>query len=148
MIRNPRVWVTLLFALTSALLFAGFVQAHALSGWIGVRVQDDDVDFAIQLPAAMARLALVFVPDRVWREVRTDIGEWGPAVQSAFGELEGCDDAVLVQVESADEIVHVRKSGGRFQISVSTPEEQVDIRVPTRLGRVVWSRIAEAPVSS
>jgi len=147
-IRNPRFWVVLLFGATAALFFVTFVRAHALSGWIGVRVQDEDVDFGIQLPAAMARIALAFVPDGVWRDARAGIGEWGPSVRSAFGDLERCEDAVLVQVESHDEIVDVRKSGGRFHISVSTPDEQVDIRVPAALVRVVWDRIAETPPSS
>lgn len=143
MSRNPRLWVLLLFVATGSIFLVGFVRDQALNGWVGIRVQDHDTRFAIRLPAALARVAVSFVPDDVWRDAGQDLGEWGPAVQSALGELEDCDDAVLVQVESEDETVYVRKVGERFQITVWTPEEQVELQIPTRLVRAVWDRMSE-----
>lgn len=135
----------LAFVLLAGVVVTSFVHAQGLFGWTSIHVEDDDVNLHLQVPSALARVAIAFIPDRVWDGARKDLGPWGAAMDTAFEQLDRCDDATFVLVESDDETVRVGKHGARFVVSVQTPSEQVDVRVPAGLVRAVWGRIADEP---
>ncbi|MEZ4648864.1 MAG: hypothetical protein R3E97_08770 [Candidatus Eisenbacteria bacterium] len=135
----------LAFVVLAGVVVTSFVHAQGLFGWTSVHVEDEDVNLHLHVPSALARVAIAFIPDRVWDDARDELGPWRSAMDSAFEQLDHCEDATFVLVESGDETVRVGKRGARFIVAVETPSEQVDVRVPAGLVRAVWGRIADEP---
>ncbi len=125
---------------SGVLLAASVVRA----GTMRVKIQEPgrhgtNVDLAI--PAAVVHLGLNVLPwvmnGDLSAEIRTDLGEYGPAVAAALQELEDAPDAVLVDIRDASEHVRITKEGRSLEISVDNAEGQFEITLPASLlGRI------------
>ena len=95
----------------------------------------------LTIPAAAVHLGLNVLPwvldDDLGAEIRTDLGEYGPALAAALVALEDAPDAVLVDVQDGAESVRIAKEGRSLEISVDNADGQFEITLPASLlGRI------------
>lgn len=95
----------------------------------------------LKIPAAVVYLGLDVIPwlleEDIAAEIRTDLGEYRPAVAAALTALEDAPDAVLVDVRDAAERVRIIKRGRSLEISVDNADGQFEITLPAGLlGRI------------
>jgi len=139
--RLARIAVALTVAV--AVFFAGTGVALAAtvihSGVVTVRVHEngpDGTNLFIPLPAALVDLALgiaeLAMPAEDLAQVRSEAAPYQPTLRAVARELERCPDAVLVNVQTNDESVHVVKRGGTFLVEVEAPDAHVRVAFPAR----------------
>ena len=141
----------LLFAavLTLAVLVVGsgtlLAASVARSGMMTVRIHEMGPhgvkNLYVPVPAALVNLGLDMVPmltgRDVFGEVRSDLGDMGPAFAAALTELEDAPDAVLVDIQDGHENVRIVKEGDSLEIQVDGPDGQVEVSLPASLlGRI------------
>jgi hypothetical protein len=98
------------------------------------------------VPAALAPMAMQFVPDEKLREAEEHVDEWFPVVRAVTESLKEHPEANLVEVQDSDEHVQVQMHQGKVQIDVVDPEEQVHVACPiSTIEDVVGQLSARAP---
>jgi len=102
----------------------------------------------VRVPAALAHVALRFVPDHVFAEPAREAAEWLPVVRAACLELGKSPDGVLLEVRSPDEQISVVKNGRRLRVDVNNAEERVHVVMPLALVGQVLARIDKVTASS
>jgi hypothetical protein len=119
------------------------------SGMIHVQVHEKSghgTSFGAHVPAAIIPVALQFAPQEVWDELRAELGSEAPQalpiVRAALRDLSRCPDAVLVDVQSRDEMVSISKKHGAIEVYVDTPDEVIRVSVPLGSVGSVLSRIS------
>ena len=125
---------------SGVLLAASVVRA----GTLRVKVHEPGrygTHIDLQVPAALVHLGLNALPwildEDLGMEIRTDLGEYGPAVAAALQELEDAPDAVLVDVQDATERVRIVKKGRSLEILVDGADGRFEITLPAHLlGRI------------
>lgn len=123
---------------SGVLLAASVVRAGTLT----VKIHEPGgTNLDLKIPAAVVHLGLNVLPwvldGDLGAEIRTDLGEHGPAVAAALRELEDAPDAVLVDVRDAGERVRIIKKGRSLQIDVDNADGRFEITLPASLlGRV------------
>jgi len=136
-------WV-LGIALASVLLVSLTIGATVgtvyQAGTISVSVQPNSGGaINIAIPAGVANMALAaveFVPvetlplDEAPAEVLEAIEHYLPAAQDALDRLAEQPDFVLVEVESDDEHVVVRKEGRALRVLVDSNDGRIDVSIP------------------
>ncbi len=136
-----------------ALIFAGTVTAFFLSfhnaGELAIDVREtkpggDQV--SVRIPGGLVKAALLLVPDRVLCEPARAVRNRAPLLRAATKELARSEDAVFVEVESADESVRVAKEGEHLVIRVESNEESIRVRVPMRLVGAILERLERVRV--
>jgi hypothetical protein len=99
-------------------------------------------------PAAVVPIALHFVPDDKLREACEHAREFAPLVKVLAKELRRYPNTTFVEVEDGAEHVRVSTVGGKIQIDVEGPEENVHVAVPLSTINEVIEQIADrAPAS-
>lgn len=141
----------LLFAavLTFAALVVGsgtlLAASVVRSGMVTVKVHETGPQgvkhLYVPVPAALIGLGMDVMPvlagRDVFAEMRSDLGDMGPVVAAALTELEDAPDAVLVDIQDANESVRIVKEGRSLEIQVDGPDGQVEISLPANLlGRI------------
>lgn len=115
------------------------------SGLVTVKVHETgphgNQHLYIPVPAAMVDVSLDLIPllagKDVFAEMRSDLGDMGPAVAAALTELEDAPDAVLVDIRDTHERVRIVKEGRSLEILVDGSDGQVEISLPAHLlGRI------------
>jgi multidrug efflux pump subunit AcrA (membrane-fusion protein) len=115
------------------------------SGMMTVKVHETGPDgvkhLYIPVPAALIGLSLDMMPvltgEDIFADMRSNLGDMRPAVAAALTELEDAPDAVLVDVQDAQERVRIVKEGRTLEIQVDGPDGQVEISLPANLlGRI------------
>jgi hypothetical protein len=141
----------LLFAavLTLAVLVVGsgtlLAASVVRSGMVTVKVHETgphgEKHLYVPVPAALVNLGLDIMPmlagEDVFGEIRSDLGDMGPAFAAALTELEDAPDAVLVDIQDGRENVRIVKNGGSLEVLVDSPDGTVEISLPASLlGRI------------
>ncbi len=126
----------------AGLVAAGLIMLlHA--GVATVWVESPEATFFVPVPIAAVDMALRFVPEEDLREMRRDLERFEPVVTSALEELSRCPDATLVEVQSGEDYVLVRKDGQDLKINVRTGRgEKFSVAVPLRGVRHVLASVA------
>lgn len=114
----------------AGLIAAGLIMLlHA--GVATVWVESPEATFFVPVPIAAVDVALGFVPKEDLRQMRHDLEQFGPVIAGALDELRHCPDATLVEVESSEDYVLVKKEGDDLKITVRSGQgERFDIQVP------------------
>lgn len=112
-------------------LVAGGLMLLLHAGVATVWVEGPDATFFVPVPIAAVDVALHFVPEEDLRDARKELERYRPVIVAALGELSRCPDATLVEVESDEDYVLVRKVGDDLKIKVRTGDgERIDVAVP------------------
>jgi len=82
------------------------------------------------LPAAAVPMAMHFVPKDHLRIATEQTKECMPLVHALFKELKRFPDADFVEVKDEEQHVVIRTHGGRLEIDVQDPGENVHLLVP------------------
>ena len=134
---NRFIAFALLCCLTPIFVFGATVAA---TGTVQVMVHEkgpEGTRLWIPVPAVLFDVALFaaprLVPPAELAEARTEIEPYLPALRNLADELENLPNAVLVEVESPNEHVRIRKSFGTFYVEVHKEEADVVVQVPARL---------------
>ncbi len=105
--------------------------------YVIVRVEQrgpDGKSIWIPVPLELAQAALWFVPD-AHQQVDVDVAEveqYGVVLEALLDGLKDIEEAELVRVEDGDQTVLIRKKDDYFEITVATPEENVEVRLAMR----------------
>jgi hypothetical protein len=123
-------------------LFAAVVTYRAYrQGTAVVQVQEkgpDGVNLWIPVPVSLAGAAMRFIPKQDLPPVDPEVAAALPTLQEIARELDRMPDAVLVEVESADEWVRISKKDGRLVVEVDDPDARVHVSLPPgALGEIV-----------
>jgi hypothetical protein len=106
-------------------------------GMVTVKVHEPGTHFNVVVPAGLVTLGMDLLPlvmdDNIYAEIRTDLGEYGPAAAAALLELEDAPDAVLVDIRDGRESVRITKQGRLLEIYVKDDNGTFEISVPARL---------------
>jgi len=135
--RLKRVGVILgvsLLALLGAAVVAAAVAYSA--GTIHVRVREKKPggdNLNLVLPALAVPLGMKFMPAQARQQAAAEIGPWVPAIKAAGEELSRTPDFVLVEVDTAQEYVFIRKEGRALVIDVENEEETLHLSFPLQL---------------
>lgn len=118
----------------SGLLLAATVVR---GGMMTVKVHEPGTHINVTVPAGLVTLGMDLLPlvieDDIYAEIRTDLGEYGPAAVAALQELEDAPDAVLVDIQDGRESVRITKEGRLLEIYVKDDNGTFEISVPARL---------------
>lgn len=123
---------------SGVLLAASVVQ----SGVVKVKVHESGTNgMNIYVPAALVSVGLDVLPmvmeGDIWADMRTELGEWGPAAAAALQAVEDAPDAVLVDVHNEHESVQIVKEGRSLEIHVMDASGTMEISLPAGLlGRI------------
>ena len=106
-------------------------------GMMTVKVHEPGTHINVVVPAALVTLGMDLLPlvieNDIYAEIRTDLGEYGPAAAAALLELEDAPDAVLVDIRDGRESVRITKQGRLLEIYVKDDNGTFEISVPARL---------------
>jgi hypothetical protein len=94
------------------------------------------------VPAAAVPMAMHFVPKEHLREASSHSSEFLPLIQVVTKELRRYPDTTFVEVESGDDHVRVGTIGGKLEIDVVNPEENVHVAVPLSTVNDVAAQLA------
>jgi hypothetical protein len=137
--------VVLVLALTAGVALAASV---ATSGLVQVRVEEHGADgqsFTVPVPAALVHSALGVVrlarPEGL-REAREQLHPFEDDLEALLDQLESHESFTLVEVESPQETVHVRKRGRTLLVEVRSPEADVHVSLPLDLVRAVLRTVS------
>jgi hypothetical protein len=138
--------------LAGTLAMAGLV---ADSGFIVVKLREHRADgtrLTVIVPGILVPAAVKLVPARGLNGAPPEFREALPALAVAARELQHIPDGPLVEVVSQNEEVRIAKSGDALSVSVRSPAETVQVRVPLRalaaLARDLELRAASLPLSN
>jgi ribose 5-phosphate isomerase len=120
-------------------------------GMIEVNVQEKHEGGShvhLYVPATVATWGVHLAPRERLREQLRGQGENLAIARMALRELEKAPDALLVEVESSKEHVHVATRNGNFVVDVNDASDTVHVSLPIRAARkVVEDLQADAPTS-
>lgn len=118
------------------------------AGSLRVQVSSPDApNLRFSVPLAFVQAGVMAIPDRVFAEVRDEIGDeignWEPGFERICDALVDAPDGVFVQVESDGEHITVSKKRGTFHIRVEDGEESVRVQVPIKAIRMLGRKLAD-----
>jgi hypothetical protein len=125
-------------------LSVGAYYAWASNGTLIVDVHEkgfggDQVH--IEMPGALLPITMAMIPDHCFMMDVDDADEFHrymPMLKEVWRELELVPDAVLVSVETPDEVVLIEKKGEYFLIDVDSRHESVRLSIPVKaMGSVI-----------
>ncbi len=131
--------------LAGAVLVGG--AALCSEGFIHVKVHEKQAggtNVSLILPAAIAPIALKFVPSGHLAEASANMRPYLPLLDAAIPALEKTPDVVLVEVIDPNEHVIVAKSGGSIVVDVNDQDDVVHISVPLRAAQSSIHEIASS----
>jgi hypothetical protein len=118
-----------------ALGFGGIVAAAGVYTFHeGVMRVDEDHSNGrhvhVWLPAAIVPMALYVIPGWHFARAASQAGPWLPTVRALTKELKKYPEAELVEVEDANQHVHIRTHLGKLLIDVRNSDETVHVACP------------------
>lgn len=133
-------FVTIALLLLFMPIFA-FGATVAATGTITVSVQEsgpDGVNLWIPVPALVADLALfaapMLIPDEALEEARRELAPYQDQIEALAEAIEDVPaGSVLVDVRDGNEHVRISKDWRNFEISVESPDANVNVSIPARL---------------
>ncbi len=133
--------------LSGALVMAGAYTFH--EGVIRVDVDEHRAGGShvhLWVPAAVVPMTMHFVPKHHLRDAAEQAREFLPVAHALFKELKKFPDAEFVEVKDEDQHVQIRTRGGKLQIDVEAPDQNVHLLVPlSTVDDVVGQLEASAP---
>lgn len=130
-----------------ALVLAGAYTLH--EGVIRVDVDEYHAGGShvhLLVPAAMVPMAMHFVPQHQLQDASRQAREFLPLTHELIKELKQFPDAEFVEVKDIRDHVQIRTHGGKLQIDVDDPDENVHLLVPlSTLDDVAGQLEANAP---
>jgi hypothetical protein len=130
-----------------ALVLAGAYTFH--EGVIRVDVDEyraGGTHVHMWVPAAVVPMTLHLVPKRHLREAAEHAREFMPLTHVLIKELKKFPDADFVEVKDEDQHVQIRTHGGKLEIDVQEPDQNVHLLVPlSTLDDVAGQIEANAP---
>lgn len=137
------VVVFVAFGLFTAAAAWAVYTAVVKPGVVAIRVAEkfDGERVSMNVPAVFVDAAIRVAARANGCEFAEVHGEWGPAIAAAWRELEAYPDFVLVEVESDDEHVIIRKAEGDLVIEVDGRDAEVSVRLPQRTARLAVQAI-------
>lgn len=125
------------------------VAGAALSseGFIHVKVhekQPNGANVNLLVPAALATVALDFVPARDFARDSDELRSCLPIIDAAIPVLQDAPDGVLVEVKDENEHILVQKIGDSIVVDINDAEDVAHVSVPLRAARRAIHQIAEA----
>jgi hypothetical protein len=119
------------------------VAAVYSSGTIAVDVRpEDDSHISVALPAVIANLAIALVPSEVVSDMTEDLEPVWPTIQAAARELDEAPDFTLLEVDSRETHVQIRKEGGRLLVTVDDRGDRVSVALPLSTIRRIVEKLA------
>jgi hypothetical protein len=113
------------------------------SGTIAVDVRpEDDSHISVALPAVVANLAIALVPSEVVSDITEDLEPVWPTIQAAARELDEAPDFTLLEVDSRETHIQIRKMGGRLLITVDDRGDRVSVALPLSTIRRIVEKLA------
>ncbi len=98
------------------------------------------------VPAAVVPMTMHLVPSHHLRDAAEGAREFLPVAHALFKELKKFPDAEFVEVKDEDQHVQIRTRGGKLQIDVEAPDQNVHLLVPlSTVDDVVGQLEASAP---
>ena len=98
------------------------------------------------VPAAVVPMGMHFVPKHHLCDAAEQAQEFLPLAHALFKELKKFPDTEFVEVKDGEQHVEIRTHGGKLQIDVDTPDENVHVLVPlSTLGDVAEQLEDSAP---
>src|ERR1700687_3131326 len=94
-------------------------------------------------PGVLAPLGVKLAPAHELKERLRAAHEWLPALKAGLRELQNSEDGILVEVQTADEHLVVRKDWGRIKVDVDDENEEVHVAVPLRAARHALAELEE-----
>jgi len=116
-------------------------------GFIQVKVhekQPGGTNVALIVPAAIAPIALKFVPSGHLAEASANMRPYLPLLDAAIPALEESPDGVLVEVIDPEEHVVIAKAGGSIVVDVNDRDDIVHVAVPLRAAQSSLHEIADS----
>lgn len=123
---------------------AALLVAPLLMSWVVIDVDTappDNVHLKIPFPLALARVALLLVPDEdLHAELPPEVAAHGQQMAAAIEALERCPDATLLTVRARDANVHIAKVNGVLRIDVEADDATVHCAVPVEAVKRMLAR--------
>src|SRR5215472_1981245 len=113
------------------LVLAGAYTFH--EGVIRIDVDESRVNgthIHMWVPAAVVPMTMHLVPRHQLRDAAEQARECLPVAIALFKEMKKFPDADFVEVKDEDQHVQIRTHGGKLQIDVEAPDENVHLLVP------------------
>jgi hypothetical protein len=117
--------------LTGTLAVAGAYTFH--EGVIRIDVdeyRDGGSHVHLWVPAAVVPMAMHLVPREHMRQTADHAREFMPIARAIVRELKKFPDAELVEVRDGEQHVQIRTHGGKLQIDVQEPDQNVYLLCP------------------
>jgi hypothetical protein len=117
---------------------APFLGMALLVGATGVMVVDvqeggaDGTHFVIPVPLVLAQAAMTLAPADAKYIECPEFAPYQDLTEKVLEELDDIPDAVLVEVQEAEESVRVWKEGSLIHVSVEDGGDQVECRFPIK----------------
>jgi hypothetical protein len=144
--RGAKILLAVAATLAVLMIGSGVLLAASIvrAGTLTVKIHEPGVNgtnLDLTIPAAVIHLGLNVLPwvldEDLGAQIRTDLGEYRPAVAAALVELEDAPDAVLVDVRNPSESVRITKEGRSLLILVDNEDGKFEITLPASLlGRI------------
>ncbi|MBD3336540.1 MAG: hypothetical protein GF355_13590 [Candidatus Eisenbacteria bacterium] len=133
---------TVLFLFLCLLLLTAAVRS---AGTLTVRYDGSGKGadhISLQIPGIIVNGAMLCVPGSAFEcHLDADVKPWIGLVDATIAELYKMPDAVLVDIETADENVLIRKDGHHLKINVKTEDEDVAVSVPLRTVQAALNKL-------
>lgn len=129
--------LVVLVIIAGATVAAGAYVLSAGVGTVQVRTTGPEaVDLYLPVPVGLVDLGLSVasfaVPEEELAQLRHEMEDWPPLLESVTRELARCPDGTLVEVHTRDEKVLIVKDRGRLKIDVDAPDARVRVSLPAR----------------
>jgi hypothetical protein len=112
-----------------------FLTAYIIQAGIAlVDVKTPEVHLWIPVPVALGHLAGEFVDlPQIDKKEWAELMEHRAAVTEILRQLRYLPDANFVEVEKAEEHIRIYKQADALWVSVNTPQEKVEVRLPLKM---------------
>ena len=134
--------IPLLLAATCAVIV--FVVSRAGSLEFSIHEKHGGSNVEVRLPAILVPVTMAFVRLPFNDELPCGGGNCGipfGVVSGALSALSDCPDGVLVDINTAEDIVRIEKRAGRIVVYIDTPDETVSAAIPLRASGSVLAPI-------
>lgn len=132
------------FAVGVLLLFSACTIAVLNAGVGSIHINSDKVALWLPVPVLAADLALYLTPADVISDIRENLHPWKDLILSSVHELAECPDATLVEIDTNNERILVKKDGADLIVDVdSQAEGKLYMELPIRSVERILRSLAE-----
>lgn len=122
-------------------LFSACTVVVLNAGVGSVSLKNEEITLWLPLPMVLAEAGVWFLPSEDLEDVRRELAPVKELVLAGMAELQGCPDAILVEVKTSEETVLIQKEGNDLIVDVdSLSGGEVHLELPIRsLERILRS---------